>query len=211
MPCYNFMPCLVQSCHFVSFYATSCYFMSCWFLFYLLTAACVVVVMQEKPAISWHDQDPQLELKIPHLASHLSVHSLELHLSAHWCWASAQHRALISNICIKNIKKYHYNINDVKADYKKSRNLLHVILVNVLYLFFPSAFRVISKARQTLARATIVKKFMLLLLKLAKLVLKICSHTFFYILKFLSRVNWRSYTIVVFVAEDLNLKIDIIW
>ena len=103
----------------------SCYIMSCWFLFYLLTAAWVVVVMQEKPAISWHDQDPQLELKIPHLASHLSVHSLELHLSAHWCWASAQHRALINNKSIKNIKKYHHcNINDFKADYKKSRNLL---------------------------------------------------------------------------------------
>ena len=115
----------VVQCHIMSCYAIhGIHVISCWFLFYLLTAAWVVVVMQENPAISWHDQDPQLELKIPHLASHVSVHSLELHLSPHWRWASAQHRALIRNKCIKNIKKYYYNIDYIKAHYKKSRNLL---------------------------------------------------------------------------------------
>ena len=54
----------------------------------------VVGLVQEKPAMSEHVQEPQLVLNRPHLASHFSVQSWPLHLSAHRFLASRQQNVL---------------------------------------------------------------------------------------------------------------------
>merc|ERR1719508_303215 len=55
----------------------------------------VVGLVQEKPAMSEHVQEPQLVLNRPHLASHFSVQSWPLHLSAHWFLASRQQNVFV--------------------------------------------------------------------------------------------------------------------
>ena len=54
--------------------------------------------VQENPAMSPHDQDPQLVEKSPHFASQFSVQSCPLQEVAHVCLASAQQRVLEKNL-----------------------------------------------------------------------------------------------------------------
>ena len=120
-----------------------------------VTGAAVVVGVQEKPAISWHDHDPQLVLKIPQRASQRSVQSCPLHLDEHWFFASAQQKVLQDKrlqivscyeglLCISNAGSGDVEAVAAAEDSKKnySQEVHVLVVVKSVWLLIASQERV---------------------------------------------------------------------